>query len=227
VLTVGLVGPAAGLSDAEVDLLFEAAGFGVPERVAPTPARGGPPVVRAERQRTLPDLVGPGLRVLVCGINPSVYAADRGVPFARPGNRFWPAAVAAGLVDTERDGWRALTVHRIGFTDLVKRATPGAAELDPTELRHGALRLAWTLALVRPAVLCVVGLTAWRIAVDRAATAGPAAPFGATPVYVMPNPSGRNAHTSPTELVRHLRAVVRGPGGMDVDARPTQGSPGM
>ena len=84
--------------------------------------------VRATRARTLPDFVGPGLRVLVVGLNPSEYAADAGVGFARPGNRFWPAAIAAGLVSRDRDPRHALHHHRVGMTDLVKRATPGRGD---------------------------------------------------------------------------------------------------
>ena len=67
--------------------------------------------LEAVRARTLPDVVGPGMRVLVCGLNPSLNAADAGVGFARPGNRFWPAAIAAGLVSVDRDPWHALRHH--------------------------------------------------------------------------------------------------------------------
>src|SRR5438067_6759155 len=88
---------------------------------------------RASRQRTLPDTVGPGMRLLVCGLNPSLYAADAGVGFARPGNRFWPAALGAGIVTTDRDARAALLEHRIGMTDLVKRATVRAEELSRDE----------------------------------------------------------------------------------------------
>ncbi|HYD10445.1 MAG TPA: uracil-DNA glycosylase family protein, partial [Acidimicrobiales bacterium] len=86
-------------------------------------------VVRAVRARMLPDLVRPGLRVLFCGYNPSLYAADTGVAFGRPGNRFWPAALAAGVVSVDRDPWHATRHHGVGWTDLVKRATTAADEL--------------------------------------------------------------------------------------------------
>src|SRR5207302_3559152 len=75
-------------------------------------------VARAVRSRTLADTVGSGMRLLVCGLNPSLYAADAGVGFARPGNRFWPAAVEAGLVSRDRDPLGALLVDRVGMTDL-------------------------------------------------------------------------------------------------------------
>ena len=84
--------------------------------------------------------MGPSLRVLVVGLNPSVYAAERGVGFARPGNRFWPAAIAAGLVTSDRDPWAAFDAG-VGFTDLVKRATPRADELSAAEYRAGAERV--------------------------------------------------------------------------------------
>ncbi|HVF31952.1 MAG TPA: hypothetical protein VM933_02845, partial [Acidimicrobiales bacterium] len=93
--------------------------------------------VRATRARTLADTVGPGMRLLVCGLNPSVYSADRGVGYARPGNRFWKAVVAAGLVAAERalDPWAVLRHDRIGITDLAKRATVASAELGADEYR--------------------------------------------------------------------------------------------
>jgi double-stranded uracil-DNA glycosylase len=171
---------------------------------------GWPPLrVRARRARTLADRVGPGMRLLVCGLNPSLYAADAGVEFARPGNRFWPAALGAGLVSRDRDPDHALRVHGVGFTDLVKRATVGADELTPEELRAGMGRVARLCAWLRPGGLCLLGLAGWRAAVDRRAVAGPQdRRLGGVPVYVMPNPSGRNAHTTPAALVEHLRAAV-------------------
>jgi TDG/mug DNA glycosylase family protein len=185
-----------------------------------TTVRRGWLVVRAARARTLPDFVGPDLRILVCGLNPSVYSADRGVGFARPGNRFWPAALAAGLVDRPRDAERALAVHRVGMTDLVKRATPRADDLAPAEYPAGIERVRDLVSWLRPAVLCVVGLTGWRAAVDRSAVAGPQ-PGGlaGTPVYLMPNPSGLNAHMDVPRLADHLRAAVAHGEGSAVRAR--------
>ncbi len=160
------------------------------------------------RLRTLPDLVAPGMRLLVCGLNPSVYAADAGVNFARPGNRFWPAALAAGLVSRDRDPWHALLVDGVGFTDLVKRATVSATELTAAEYAHGESRVGWLVGLVRPAAVCFVGLTGWRTAVDRAATAGwQPGGFAGVPAYVMPNTSGLNAHARPADFAAHLRAA--------------------
>ena len=93
------------------------------------------------RGRTLPDVVGPEMRLLLCGLNPSLVAADAGFGFAGPTNRFWKAAVDAGVVSRARDPWRALAVDRIGMTDLVKRATPNARALQADEYRTGAARV--------------------------------------------------------------------------------------
>jgi TDG/mug DNA glycosylase family protein len=165
--------------------------------------------VTATRARMLPDLVGPGLRVLFCGYNPSLYAADRGVPFARPGNRFWPAAIAAGVVSRDRDPWHAVRHDGVGFTDLVKRATVAAAELSRDELRAGLVRVRGLCEWLEPATICFLGLGAWRAIVDRKAVAGwQDATLGDTRVYVMPNPSGLNASTQHTGFVEHLRAAA-------------------
>ena len=164
----------------------------------------------ARRDRTLPDLVRPGLRLLICGLNPSLYSADAGIPFARPGNRFWPAALAAGLVSQPRDA-RAAVQRGIGFTDLVKRATPGAAELSPREYAAGAERVAALARLYRPKAICFVGLDGWRAAVDRRARPGwiPGG-FAGVAAYLMPSTSGRNAATSLTMLTDHLQRAWAG-----------------
>ncbi len=165
--------------------------------------------VWARRERTLPDIVGPAMRVLVCGLNPSLYAADAGVGYARPGNRFWPAARAAGLVERDRDPVDALDRHGIGMTDLVKRATTGARELTAAEYRAGAERVERLVRWLRPGVVCFVGLTGWRAAVDPHAVAGEqAGGFGGLPAYVMPSTSGANAHARPRDLADHLRAAA-------------------
>ncbi len=165
-------------------------------------------VVRATRARTLPDTVGPGMRLLVCGLNPSVYSADAGIGFARPGNRFWPAAIAAGLVTVDRDTRAALAVG-IGMTDLVKRATPRADELTRGEYRAGLGRVERLVQWLRPGAVCFVGLAGWRAAVDRRAVAGVQPDgIGGRPAYVMPSTSGLNARTPPSELADHLRAAL-------------------
>jgi double-stranded uracil-DNA glycosylase len=188
------------------------AGFVVEEVGADRP--GGDSVrrvfARARRARSLPDTVGPGMTMLVCGLNPSLYAADAGIGFARPGNRFWRAARTAGLVTADRDPDLALRRDGVGMTDLVKRATIAANELTTDEYRAGLVRVTHLVDWLRPGVVCFVGLAGWRAAVDRHAAAGPQpADLAGVPVYVMPSTSGLNASSSPTDLTTHLRAALR------------------
>lgn len=186
------------------------AGFGIDEfESGGGTARRSGFRVTTTRARTLPDTVGPGMRLLVCGLNPSVYAADAGAGFARPGNRYWPAALAAGLVTRARDPWDALRSHGIGMTDVVKRATARADELSADEYREGMARVERLVAWLQPAAVCFVGLAGWRTAVDRKAVAGiQAQTLGGAPVYVLPSTSGLNAHSSLDDLTAHLRAAA-------------------
>jgi TDG/mug DNA glycosylase family protein len=186
------------------------AGFEVDELATETNSRGEQSfTVRARRGRRLPDFVGPGLRLLLCGLNPSVYSADAGVGFARPGNRFWPAALAAGIVTRDRDVWRTLRADRVGMTDLVKRATVSAAELSATEYAEGLARVDRLAAWLEPGAVCFLGLSGWRAVIDRQATAGPQVHrVGGRPTYLMPNPSGLNAHARVADLADHLRAAA-------------------
>jgi TDG/mug DNA glycosylase family protein len=177
----------------------------------PTPA-----ALEAALDRAVPNVVGPSLAVLFCGINPSLWSGATGQHFARPGNRFWPALHAAGftprlLHPSEQD----LLPHcRIGITNLVNRATARAAELSRAELRAGAERLAALVARTRPRLVAVVGVTAYRAAFDR-----PRATIGAQPealagaaLWVLPNPSGLNAHYTLDALANHFAAVRRAAG---------------
>jgi TDG/mug DNA glycosylase family protein len=165
---------------------------------------------RARRARSLADLVGPDLCLLVCGLNPSLYSADSGVPFARSGNRFWAAARLAGLIVRERDPLAAFA-RGIGFTDLVKRATGGADELEGNEYTAGLGRVERLARLHRPGVVCFVGLDGWRRAIDRKAMPGwIGGGFGGRPAYLMPSTSGRNARVSLAILACHLRRAARG-----------------
>ena len=164
--------------------------------------------VRATRARTLPDTVGPSMRLLVCGLNPSLRAADASVGFVTLGNRFWPAALAAGLVSRDRNPRHALRHHGVGMTDLVKRATPRADGLSAEEYRAGVARLDRLCRWLRPTSVCVVGLAGWRVAVDRHCQPGwQPQHLGGCPVYVMPSTSGANAATPPSVLEAHLRAA--------------------
>lgn len=178
--------------------------------------------VRARRGATLADTVGGGMRLLCVGLNPSVYAAEVGVGFARPGNRFWPAALAAGVVSTDRDPRHALVVDGVGMTDLVKRATPRADALHPDEYREGLARVETLCAWLQPRAVCFVGLAGWRAAADRRAVAGwQDREVGGCPTYVMPNPSGVNAHDTVESLAEHLRRVAAaGAGRGTLSTRP-------
>jgi TDG/mug DNA glycosylase family protein len=162
----------------------------------------------ARRELTLPDYLGARLRLLVCGLNPSPYSAETGVPFGRPGNRFWPAALAAGLVEKDRDPFAALACG-IGFTDLVKRPTPTAGELARDDYRRGLQRVRALAREWRPRAVCFVGLEGWRRVVDPRARPGwVAGGFEARAAYLMPSTSGRNAHASLAALVAHLREAA-------------------
>ena len=183
--------------------------------------------VEAMRIPSVPDTVGPGMRLLVCGLNPSLHAAETGVGFSRPGNRFWPAALVAGLVTRDRDPDHALHVHGIGMTDLAKRATGAVSELRPEELRAGRVRVERLVARLSPTAVCVVGLTGWRTTVGREAEAGwQPVRWGGRPVYVMPSTSGRNAHQRLADLAGHLRAALdRPPDGAGTSGSVSPGPP--
>jgi TDG/mug DNA glycosylase family protein len=176
--------------------------------------RGGGDVDRftvwARRARTLADTVGPDMRLLLVGLNPSLVAADAGVGFHRAGNRAWPALLAAGLATVDRDPVHLLRQHRVGMTDLVKAASPRADVLTAAQFAEGIDRLDVLCAWLRPAAVCIVGLGGWRLAVDRRATTGvQERRLGGRPVYVMPNPSGVNAHVGVDDLAAHFAAAAR------------------
>jgi TDG/mug DNA glycosylase family protein len=200
--------------DQRVRAVVEGAGF--------TIDHVGASSITATRARMLPDFVRPGLRVLFCGYNPSLYAADRGVPFARPGNRFWPAALAAGVLTVDRDPWAAVR-EGVGFTDMVKRASVAAAELSKDELRVGFERVTRLCEWLAPEVICFLGIGGWRDLVHRRATTGwQDQTLGSTRVYVMPNPSGLNASTQHQGYVDHLRKISMKRSGRSSAAKPTR-----
>lgn len=147
-----------------------------------------------------------GLLVLFVGINPSLRSAQVGHHFARPGNRFWPTLHAAGFTPhrlaPEDDG--DLPRYGIGVTNIAARATRAADELSRDELRAGADLLEETVRAHEPRLLAILGLTAYRAAWRRTqATIGlqPEA-IGGRPVWVLPNPSGLNAHYKPADFAR-------------------------
>ena len=166
-------------------------------------------IATARRRRTLADTVGGDMSLLCVGLNPSPYAADVGVGFGRPGNRFWPAALEAGIVTADRDPIDALRRHGVGMTDVVKRATPRADEITKIEFEHGIERLDALCGWLQPRAVCIVGLSGWRAAVDRKAVVGPQERrLGGCPTFVMHNPSGLNAHVTVADLAEQLRSAA-------------------
>ncbi|MFV1992177.1 MAG: mismatch-specific DNA-glycosylase [Acidimicrobiales bacterium] len=160
------------------------------------------------RERTLADTVSADMAVLICGLNPSPASADSGVAFHRPGNRFWPAALAADLVSKDRDPLHALAHHGLGMTDIVKRTTSKASEIAPGEFSEGIKRVETLVRWLKPNVVCFVGLAGWRLALDRKATAGwQNTRLGDRPTYLMPSTSGLNASSSLADLTSHLRKL--------------------
>ncbi len=160
---------------------------------------------------SIPDVVAPGLRVLFCGINPSLYSAATGHHFARPGNRFWPALHAAGFTPRllRPDEQLELLTLGLGITNVVARATARADELTEAELLAGGQALAGLAARLQPRWLAVLGVTAYRTAFgQRHATVGPQEEkVGGARVWVLPNPSGLNAHWSAAGLAAEFAGL--------------------
>lgn len=159
--------------------------------------------------KTVPNLIAPDLHVLFCGINPGLYSGVTGYHFARPGNRFWPTLYAAGF--TERrllpEEERELLERGYGITNLVERATATANELSAAEFLAGGQRLITTAQRYRPRAIAVLGVSAYRAAFARPkAVVGPQAEMiSDSLVWVLPNPSGLNAHYSAADLARIYR----------------------
>lgn len=148
--------------------------------------------------KKIPDIHGPDMRVLLVGINPSLYSAAVGHHFARPGNRFWPALAAAGITPEElspADDGR-LVEFGYGLTNVVARATARADELSPEECRRGGQALLRKVRRWQPRCVAVLGATAFRTAFQQPQAAiGPQPkPLAGAAVWVLPNPSGLNAH---------------------------------
>lgn len=180
-----------------------------------TPWRPTPEQLRAAESKKLRDVIAPELDVLFCGINPGLYSAAVGHHFARPGNRFWPTLHAAGFTPRLFTGFddRALLPLGYGITNLVARTTASADELSNDELVEGGRLLRRKVLRYRPRFLAVVGYTAYRIAFDNRKAVGGRQPdpIGSTIVWVLPNPSGLNAHHQPaalTKLFRELRVAL-------------------
>jgi TDG/mug DNA glycosylase family protein len=169
--------------------------------------------ILAAANRTVPDVIVPGLSVLFCGINPGLYTAAVGHHFARPGNRFWPALHAAGFTERLFSAFeeRELLAKGYGITNVVERATATAAELSAEEFIEGGRRLEAKVRRYAPRFLAVLGVGAYRTAFakPKAALGLQHETIGATAVWVLPNPSGLNAHYQPADLARLFSELRR------------------
>ena len=164
------------------------------------------------------DLVGPGLSLLFVGINPGLWTAATQTHFAHPGNRFYPALLAAGVIDRPidrgagmtDDDRRMLLDRGIGLTNIVNRATAKASELTPEELRTGGERLRGFVRDHRPEVVAIAGVTAYRGAfgLPKAALGEQPETFEGARLFVVPNPSGLNAHETVDSLAAWYRAAA-------------------
>lgn len=160
---------------------------------------------------TLPDVVAPGLSVLFCGINPGLMSAQLGQHFARPGNRFWPALHLSGftprlMLPSEQ---LSLLDYGLGITNMVARPTARADELTREEFVQGAENLTKLAEKYQPQTVAVVGVTAYRTGFNRPkATVGPQSEtLGAAKLWVLPNPSGLNAHYQLPALADEFRRL--------------------
>ena len=162
----------------------------------------------------VPDLVGPGLRLLFVGINPSIMSAETGFHFAHPVNRFYPALRAAGILPddvlTPEQAAPVLVERGVGITNLVARESVRADELDDDELRAGRARLERFVHEHDPRVVAVAGITAYRTAFGerRAQLGSQDATIGGAELWVVPNPSGLNAHATIETLAAAYREVA-------------------
>jgi double-stranded uracil-DNA glycosylase len=173
--------------------------------------------LEAYRDKTVPDLVGPGLKLLFVGINPGLWTAATSTHFAHPGNRFYPALRMAGVIERDidrgvgmSDADRAHLVERgIGITNVVARATSRATELSVAELRAGGERLRTFVREHTPRVVALAGITAYRAAFGDAKARLGRQPggFEGAELWIVPNPSGLNAH----ETIASLATAYREP----------------
>jgi double-stranded uracil-DNA glycosylase len=165
----------------------------------------------AAQNKTVRDVIAPGLRVLFCGINPGLYSGATGHHFARPGNRFWPTLHQAGFTPRllHPSEERELLTYGYGITNLVARATATADELSPEDLVAGQRRLKAKVKRYQPQVVAVLGISAYRTAFgEKIVTLGKQPDqLENAAVWVLPNPSGLNAHYQLADLAEHFRAL--------------------
>ena len=178
--------------------------------------------LEAARDVTVPDLIGPGLRLLFVGINPGLWTAASQTHFSHPGNRFYPALRLAGIIDREIDRGAGMTdddrshlIERgIGITNLVHRTTARASELTTAELREGGEQLRRFVRERSPQVVAIAGVTAYRSAfrLPKATVGEQPEGFEGARLWVVPNPSGLNAHETTDTLAAAYRAPAEAAG---------------
>lgn len=170
-----------------------------------------PEQLQAAQDTTIADVTGPNLKVLFCGINPGLWSGATGHHFARPGNRFWPALHRSGFTPRlfRPDEQGGLPALGLGITNVAPRTTAKADELTAEELRAGGAALTERVLRLRPRVLAVLGIGAYRTAFGRRQAAIGRQPegIGDTEVWVLPNPSGLNAHYTLDALAGEFRAL--------------------
>ena len=176
-----------------------------------------PPPTKAEleaakhERHAVPDIIAPDLRVLFVGINPGLYTAAIRRHFGRPGNRFWPALYAGGFTERQLSPYEndKLLEHGYGITNLVYRATLAADEVTKEELRAGARRLERKVKRFHPRFVAILGVSSYRIAFGRPhAVVGPQPEtLAGAKLWLLPNPSGLNAHYTPHALAKLFRAL--------------------
>lgn len=209
VTRVLLPAPIGGVPD-WVDVVH-LCGFEIASRVEPTTE--GTIAHSLRWFETAPATIGPNMRILLIGVNPSPTSAITGIPFARGGNRFWPGLLGAGLGTTDRDPEALLRDHSIGMADISKRVSVRADELTAEEVHAGWARLGRLARWLKPGATAVLGITTYRIATGekKAKLGWQRDPLGGRPVYVMPNPSGLNAHTNAADMSAHFTAASNPP----------------
>jgi len=167
--------------------------------------------VAAAYGRSIPDVIAPNLAVVFCGINPGLYSAATAHHFARPGNRFWPALHRSGFTPRQLDPAEQdeMLTYRLGITNLVARGTARADELTPAEFVAGARILEDKANRLRPAWLAVLGVVAYRLAFGRKDAVVGRQPdrLADSGLWILPNPSGLNAHYQMDRLVAEFAAL--------------------
>jgi len=185
------------------------------QRFVPSTRRPTAQELRDANDRAIPILIATNLDVLFCGINPGLYSGATGHHFARPGNRFWPALFAGGFTPRILKPYeeRELLKYGCGITNFINRTTATAAELSDDEIRTGTRKLVQTVTKYKPKTLAILGVTTYRIGFrdPKARLGEQTQTIGDTLVWVLPNPSGLNAHytaASLGKLFSELRAAV-------------------